>query len=331
MPRLGEILLQQGVISGRQLDHALQAHQSGGMKLGTHLVNLGYISDQALTRVLSRQLKVPHADPRDVATIPRAVANILPGDLAKKCRAVPLRIEERVLHVCMDEPTNLKLIDTLRFRTNRDIKPFVVTEAVLDAALERHYDVGRQRDVVPKEHPAVAQAPAQVAPKPKPVSPVVSAMEFADVRSHADLLDLLRRFLGGHFRQFLLLRIHKGDAGAIAQHGLQVAREGLGRVRAPIVDGSLLQDALTHSRVVQRQATDDKLVLKLCDLAGMRAQNLTILPIANANQDNVYVALCNGLSPDQLRTLFPRLRTMLTHASCALHILALRRQILRLQ
>src|SRR5436190_24296263 len=101
MLRLGELLVSHGLITSEQLEDALFAQRQFGGRLGTNLVELGFVSDGELANILSEQLKVPCAKPEVLASVPTDVVTRFPAALASKYRAVPLRYQAGELHLGM--------------------------------------------------------------------------------------------------------------------------------------------------------------------------------------------------------------------------------------
>jgi type IV pilus assembly protein PilB len=141
--RLGTILLREGLISQDQLDGALQDSRSNGTRLGYSLIKLGFIKEDDLTRMLSRQYRVPAVDINKVVIEPR-ILKLIPPDIAHKHLALPLRRVGRTLTVAMANPADPGTLDQLRFVTRHDIEPVVVGEFTLKKQIDRYY--GKRND-----------------------------------------------------------------------------------------------------------------------------------------------------------------------------------------
>ena len=137
--RIGELLISEGLITRAQLDKALEEQRaSAGNRLGYTLVKLGFVDELTLTRLLARQLKVPAVD-LTRSEIDPALVRLVPADIAVQHLVMPLRREGRVLYVAMADPTNLRVIDDLKFRTRSDIYPVIAGEYTLRTMIERVY------------------------------------------------------------------------------------------------------------------------------------------------------------------------------------------------
>jgi type IV pilus assembly protein PilB len=139
--RLGNILLREGMITQDQLAGALQDARSNSTRLGYSLIKLGFIQEEELTRMLSRQYRVPAVDINKVAVDPR-ILKLLPGDIAHRHLVLPLRRVGRTLTVAMANPADPGAIDQLKFVTRHDIEPVVVGEFTLKKHIDKYY--GRQ-------------------------------------------------------------------------------------------------------------------------------------------------------------------------------------------
>lgn len=144
-PRLGEILLADRVIDNLQLNAALGHQRRWGGKLGKILVSMGFATERAVVRALSRQLGVPEVDLAS-QTISPAVLSKVPAEICRRHRLFPLAIrrDERgpFLHVAMADPADLEAIDDLRFLTGLRVEAAVAPEGEIHRAIERHYGGG---------------------------------------------------------------------------------------------------------------------------------------------------------------------------------------------
>jgi hypothetical protein len=141
--KLGDLLLQQGVITPAELEEALKYQAIFGGKLGTNLIELGALNEEDITLALSRKFAVPAVDLEQIMHVaPEAIAAI-PAELAAKRRVLPLRLEGRRLTLAMADPADLKTLDEVAFRTGLVIRPQVVAEVRLGLALEKHYGIKR--------------------------------------------------------------------------------------------------------------------------------------------------------------------------------------------
>lgn len=172
--RIGDLLLQQGVITQTELEEALKYQVIFGGKLGTNLIEMGVLEEEDITRALSRKFKVPAVDLDQIMHVaPEAIAAI-PAELAGKYRVLPLLLEGRRLTLAMADPADLKAVDEIAFRTGLIVRPQVAAEVRLVLALEKYYGIERDRryihaakkvEVKKKKHPpAITQTPETTPP-----------------------------------------------------------------------------------------------------------------------------------------------------------------------
>jgi hypothetical protein len=141
--RLGEYLVESGMITEKQLDTVLERQVMMGGRLGTNLIELGYIGEEQLVQFLSKKLNIPSTQPQEFEAIPADVIQLIPAHLAEKFGAIPLMREKKSLKVAMVNPLDLEAIDSLGFATGCNIRPCLATEARVQYALEQYYHVVR--------------------------------------------------------------------------------------------------------------------------------------------------------------------------------------------
>jgi hypothetical protein len=139
MGKLGQLLVARGWITVQQLTRALQNQSIVGGRLGTCLLEIDALSEDTLLRGLSEQLGVPAASIDDLRRIPEEVLAFLPDKLARRCRAVPFRLEGSRLDLAMMDARNLACQDEIAFATGKRVKIHVAHELRILEALERHY------------------------------------------------------------------------------------------------------------------------------------------------------------------------------------------------
>ncbi len=137
--KIGELLVEAGLITDSQLQEALQASKEGrGQRVGTVLVQKGYTTEIDIAQTLAFQLGVPFVEISKSQVDPDAVG-LVPERIAKKYMVMPLTHEHRVLKVAMADPLNLHAIDDLRFSTEMEVQPSVATLTEVEAAINTHY------------------------------------------------------------------------------------------------------------------------------------------------------------------------------------------------
>ena len=136
--KLGEMLVEAGVLSEQKLRMALNEQRRWGGTLGRTLVETKAISESELVRVLSLQLGLQSVD-LDTVQIDPTVLELVPADFAEQHSLIPFAQTMEFLDVAMAEPTNIGVVDELRIRTQLTIRPYLTGPKMIERALARHY------------------------------------------------------------------------------------------------------------------------------------------------------------------------------------------------
>src|SRR5208337_1714806 len=136
--KLGEILLKENLISADQLKQALEHQKTSGGRLGNSLVKLGFLSDDEVTAVLSRQYGVPSIN-LDYFQVDLGVTKLIPMDTALKFQVLPLSRVGSSLTLAMVDPTNVFAMDDIKFMTGFNIEPVVASETAIAEAIRKNY------------------------------------------------------------------------------------------------------------------------------------------------------------------------------------------------
>jgi type IV pilus assembly protein PilB len=129
--RLGEMLLEAGLLNKEQLGQALENHKKFGLKLGQFLVHQGIVSESEIVELLSRQLKIEKYRP-DKYPVDLGLSKIVPADIAQKYQVVPLRKKGQLLVIAMTDPLDIKAMDTVEVLANTEVEPVICTEQELN-------------------------------------------------------------------------------------------------------------------------------------------------------------------------------------------------------
>ena len=142
--RLGELLVERGLITSEQLETALAAQKKEEHgRIGSILVQLGYISEEELLKFLSLFYDVPQVDLRHTPISAEALC-LLSAEKARACGVLPFRLLERppdrsMLFVATPDPANFDSLDMVRTATGREIEPFVCSFGAFEEAFRRAY------------------------------------------------------------------------------------------------------------------------------------------------------------------------------------------------
>ena len=158
--RIGELLLKEKRITAEQLQEALHYQRTNGGKLGANLVKLGYVKDEEITALLSKQYGVPSIALSQFEIDP-AVIKLVPSETARKYQIVPLSRSGATLTIAMTDPTNVFAMDDVKFMTGYNVEPVVASETALLDSILKYYGAGLGPGEKPKAGgPVVAAEPA---------------------------------------------------------------------------------------------------------------------------------------------------------------------------
>ncbi|WP_434340370.1 GspE/PulE family protein [Motilimonas cestriensis] len=137
--RLGDLLVEDGIITEEQLMQALAEQRKSGRKLGATLQSLGSISEDDMLEFLSRQLGIPLIDINQLRIDSQVVA-LLPEVHARRLRALVVHDDGKSVTVAMSDPADLRALDTIMgLLSNRDVKLAVAPESQLIESFDRLY------------------------------------------------------------------------------------------------------------------------------------------------------------------------------------------------
>jgi type IV pilus assembly protein PilB len=154
--RIGELLLKEKRITADQLQQALNHQKAGGGKLGYNLVKMGFVKDEEITALLSKQYGVPSINLAQFDIDP-GVVKLIPPDTAHKYQIVPLSRSGATLTIAMTDPTNVFAMDDIKFMTGYNVEPVVASETSVIDAIQRYYPTGSSgRSAAPTITPAAA-------------------------------------------------------------------------------------------------------------------------------------------------------------------------------
>src|SRR6188474_2457900 len=144
--KLGELLLKENMVTPQQLQDALAHQKMNGGKLGKAFVSLGYVRDEEITSLLSRQYGVPSIN-LDHFEVDPAIIKIIPAETARKYQVLPLSRSGAVLTIAMADPTNVFAMDDIKFMTGYNVEPVVASESAIEDSIERYYGSTRSLEL----------------------------------------------------------------------------------------------------------------------------------------------------------------------------------------
>ncbi len=273
--KLGELLIKHAMVTEDQLAKGLRAQQLYGSRLGTNLVELGFLSEQGLTKFLSAQLGIPAIDSGSLDSIPSDALSALPRPTAEKYRVIPLGFAGRKLRVATADPTDLKVLDEVSFATGFGLQVFVAPELLITYALEKYYGTQRPTRYVRltgmEEGEFEVIQPMDAAHRTTTSLPgdrvhfedrgdffqqerkdllqtaydiKQASKDLASVSQSKDVFDVLKRFAAQHFERGLIFVVRGDRMIGWDQIGCSVSETDLRRVSLALNESTLLEQAL---------------------------------------------------------------------------------------
>jgi MSHA biogenesis protein MshE len=149
--RLGDLLIEQGLLTNEQLKLSLDEQKRTGRKLGRVFVESGYVTEEGISQALARQLRIPFIDLKAFTPKPELI-KLLPEAPARRFRALVLaQLDDGRLQIGLSDPTDLQAYDEITRLVRREIDLAVVTESQLLAMIDRVYHRGEQITGLAKE------------------------------------------------------------------------------------------------------------------------------------------------------------------------------------
>lgn len=185
MARLGELLIGERLIQPTQLEEALEAQVVHGGRLGTNLVELGFLQEKDLARVLGKQHNVQFAS-GEMVPDPQALT-VAEGQFLDDNDIVPMRVDNTRLTVALLHPgTQLQAIDQLGFKVGKRVVPVVVPEFRLNQLLRKHFKAFRPLRPIDMNsiRPSVRVKTGEI-PAPVPAGDLINEDDFAQLYAKA--------------------------------------------------------------------------------------------------------------------------------------------------
>jgi type IV pilus assembly protein PilB len=138
--KIGELLVETGLLTSRQLEQALLTQEKSGERLGKVLIRLGYVRERDIIEVLEFQLGIPYMELSGI-TIEKEAAITIPVQIAERYKVIPIKKEKGKLWLAMVDPTNFFAIDDVRMLSGCEIEPIIATENDIVCAIRQYYGV----------------------------------------------------------------------------------------------------------------------------------------------------------------------------------------------
>lgn len=148
--RLGDLLIQQNVLTQEQLQEALRRQKGTNKRIGEILVEEGFITEEMITRALEAQMGLKTVQLRGL-TVPKEVKDLVDVKLLKRYSVFPFELDPynaNILHLAMADPLDFEAIDDIAIVTNMQIEPYIATRRDVTNAIDRNYGEAETIDAV---------------------------------------------------------------------------------------------------------------------------------------------------------------------------------------
>ena len=135
--KLGELLIQEGLVTLEQLNRALEEQRHSGERIGAALIKLGMVDEDTLLEFIAKQFHCPQVNISKLNTT-KEVLGLIPLDIMQKYQAIPFGLMGNTLHVAMADPGNLFVIDDIRFLTRKNIQVHVVSDNIIKKVIGQY-------------------------------------------------------------------------------------------------------------------------------------------------------------------------------------------------
>lgn len=139
--KLGELLVEAGLINELQLKAALAHQKQWGDRLGSLLVKRGLVREQDILSVMEKQFGVSSITFDEMPPLTPTIQKMIPHEAAVKFDIYPLKLSDRILDVATSDPTELKLFDELGFKLGVRVQPVLAHESDIQDAIQVHYGI----------------------------------------------------------------------------------------------------------------------------------------------------------------------------------------------
>jgi hypothetical protein len=187
--KLGEALIKNSIITRGQLKQALERQVIFGGRIGSNIIELGFVKEHDMLSFLGSFFKVPAVKVSDLSAIDPEVIASISSEVADKYKILPFKKDRNRLHAAMLDPQSMSSVDELRFLVGFDIIPYVITELRLLYCLEKYY--GLKRDL--RYISVFGKEDVQEEKKPEDAAKQVIKVkeQFAGVRDKEEVIGIL--------------------------------------------------------------------------------------------------------------------------------------------
>ena len=136
--RLGDTLVEAGLISKEQLAEALQKQKSRGVRLGRVLVEMGVATEESIAKTLAKQMNIHFLNLNEL-TIPPEILTTIPEAIVRTHNLLPINLDGNRLRITMADPLDVFIIDEVTFQTGYEVEVAISSESQIEAAIRHYY------------------------------------------------------------------------------------------------------------------------------------------------------------------------------------------------
>lgn len=136
--RLGDILVEAGLITGEQLQEALTKQKILGKRLGKVLVETGLTNEDSIATTLASQMNIPYLNLNEI-TVPPEVLTTIPEGIVRSHNLLPVKLEGNRLQISMADPLDVFIIDEINYQTGYELQIGISPESQVEAAIRHYY------------------------------------------------------------------------------------------------------------------------------------------------------------------------------------------------
>jgi len=342
--RLGEALIKEGLITNQQLAKALERQVIYGGRLGTNFIELGYLTEESLVRFLGKVFGLPYADPKVFEGIKREIVDAITPEMAERYLVIPIDREPKRLHLAMVNPTDLRVIDEIRFVTGFEIVPYIASELRLLYALERYFGIQRparfisiiadSRDNIPGGDAAKGTvlaselAGTEPAPEAKPLDK--RSQRLLEAKDREEIASVILESASASLKRVALFVVKSNSIVGWKGLGDQLSDEMMAQIELPLHQPSIFRTVIVAKEFYQGAFLSVPQNLHFLEMMGNEVpQEAIAFPLTIKGR---VVCILYGDDGDKSLLLgdFDELKRVLLKASMALEMLILKKKILEM-
>lgn len=212
--RLGDLMVNAQLITPTQLVAALAAQEQHGGRLGTNLIEMGFVSPSSLAHFLSSQLDLPCVT--SIGHVEREVLDLVPAEIVARHKVFPIELDHGDIVLAMADPSSLAAIEEIERLTGRVVRPTVAPELVITYALARYYNHRQPTRI--RHHATAPRMPAMDA---HAYSLGDLASDFARAEDRLDILSMAQRYLGDRYASSAVFDVANGVVRGFSAIGVR--------------------------------------------------------------------------------------------------------------